>query len=241
MPELSDISALINDYVGDDAAKARDVAQHLRATAPAVSQVLINAGTGIGKGEANGKLAEAQRQAATLTVELDNAKARLAELEAAKPDVARIIAETQAPLQRKARDLEQQLEQARGALHKTLRDQVMEMAVNQATTEGDVLPVYGDVIRARYADRIVIGEDGAPRLLQLGGQDAYDAPDGSIKSAVRQFVRDVARETPAEFRRARGESGAGVDPRPAGGGTVATTRQRLMDAKRTDPRFSGIV
>jgi hypothetical protein len=240
MPELTEITQAITEYIGDDPQKARDLAQQLRASVPAVTQVLIGAGAQVGRGEAKGQVAKLEQQLASVTVELDNAKAKVAELEAARPDVAKVIGEARAPLERKVRETEAELEKARATLRATVRDRYMEKVVNEAMG-ADVLDVYAPVIRARYADRIDVGEDGAVRVLQLNAADAYDAPDGKPESAIKQLVKDIARETPAEFRRARGESGAGVDPRPAGGGTVATTRQRLMDAKRTDPRFSGIV
>lgn len=234
---VEEILAALATEVGTDKAKAKDVAKQLRATVPALGQELLNTGAAIAKRDST-------TATATLTKERDDALAdaqalrtEFDEFKTKTPDAAAIETRAAEKYGKRIKTLEESAaakdQKVKGALARVTRERLIAQLIAGGTD-----PDYArEVLGARHADRIVVDDEGAVRVLQLGGADPYDAD--TEDAAVVLLAADVGKTVPAKFVLTNADSGGGTGGR--NGGTTGFTEAQLAERKRATGMYRGVV
>ncbi len=233
-----EVLASIAEYVGDDAAKVRDLVTGLRDKegehAPrlnAVAQKLINAGAGKKSGEVEGRVKELESLIASREDELEQSRA---DLEAArvKPteqqaewdkqrkryEDAKAKAEKERDDERTARRADK-VDLARAAFRQSLKGRVDDFGL--------------EALNARFAARFRAKDDGSVEVLDEDGEP-IEAPKGRTPEDV---LADHAYEAvPAANRVRQANAGGGFGSNGTGPATL--TEQQIDQQKRQQFRFT---
>jgi alanyl-tRNA synthetase len=231
---LPEILASLAEYVGDDKAKAKEVAQALRdrtgdhaPTLNQVAQLLINHGAGKGKGE----VSERQKK---LDAELKAAQERVEELEAELETAKSAPTEQVTAIARKLERAEKERDAARSeaAEQKTGRiaDKVeLSRARFRSSLKGQVDEFGLDALDRRFADRFKPAEDGTVQILDAEG-DPIEPPKG--KSPEDVLADEALAAVPAS-NRLRPMNGGGGAGGPGGAAGTITVDQIVAEKQQT--------
>lgn len=230
--ELQEILAALTEYVGDDKAKAKDVAFKLRneADLKPIGSLIYNAGAARHKGETGTKLTDLEKQLATLTDEREDLAQQL-EAAKGKPNEQLADAEKQRKkLEDRAIKAETDLKAERDG---RTTDRVGHIAGRVAShLKGQVDDDYlSEVLTARIKGRVKPSENGKVELL-AEDQTPYD---GDGEAVEKELATDVLKAVPDKFRLRNMQPGGGVS---GGGGQDQVTREQLIDQQARSGRFS---
>jgi hypothetical protein len=232
MPTAAEIIAQLNELPAEEHAAAITALQNdAGSLVKAFRSKVFAAGKKEGAGsntDAAGKLTEAQERITELEAEIADVRAKV-------PDAAAIEAKWQKKLD---------AEKARAdAATTSLRDNQRQLALAEFTAaltapQDDGTQVdpewVADVVEKRWGDRIVVGDDGALRVLQLGDVTTYDAPDP--RAAIKLLAADARKAVPPRYVLANADTGAGIQSGGFGAararGGVATTDEIAAQKQR---------
>jgi hypothetical protein len=192
------------------------------------------AGKAEGKGDTTRTatdLTAAQERVTALETELEQLKAKT-------PDAAALVEAERKKWEPKVRKAEEERDTARQQLLAKDVDLTYAEFYAELTKPAEdgtrVDPEWAkDVARSRWGSRIAPKEGGGVRVLQLEGEQEYDAPDAS--AAVRLLAADARKAVPARYMLADVDSGSGVTNGGAGmgrsGGYDPVAAGKAMAAK----------
>jgi hypothetical protein len=226
--EISDVVKAVNEFVGGDKAKAKEIAKALRSDAKDVAQLLINVGAGQKSGEVQGKVETLEKERDDLKEQLETVTTEFQEFKTRTPDVATVEARERAKWEPKVKAKDEELKAAR----EQFRGAVGKGAVAKFTRELiglGVDPEYAQEVAAtRYRDRLAPKDDGSLGVFQLGETVEYDAPDEDAK--IKALAADVRKLVKPQWINTNADSGAGV--RNGGGGSITQTEEQLAASMR---------
>lgn len=235
--ELSELIASINSFVGGDKAKAKEVAKALRDNAKDVSQLLINVGAGQKSGEVGGKVTALEKERDEWKAKAEEVEQEFTEFKAKTPDVATVEARERAKWEPKVKAKDEEVKATKETLRKALGGGTMQKVVAHLVAKLGVDDDYArEVLAARYADRIAVGDDGRIGVLQVGETSEYDAVTEDEKVAA--LAADIRKTVPPKFVNTNADSGAGVRG-GSGGGTGLKTVEQIRKEKQQDSAFAG--
>lgn len=208
----AEILAAITEYVGDDKAKAKEVAQSLRdtvATKP-IAQLLINAGAGRKKGESDAELKRLEGEVQKLT---EANEALTEQLETAQ----KAPTEQQASWERerkKLTDAKDRAEKERDAEREGRTTDAVELSVSRflGSLRGRVDDFGLDALERRFRGRFrpaKASENGGTRVEVLDSEgDPIEAPKGKTPEEV--LAEEAYEVTPSANRVRNANSGSGA-------------------------------
>lgn len=218
MPELKELLAPLKQYMGDDEDKRTEVADALHADLPAVAQVLIDKGAGLGKGELKKQLKAAKDEAKAALARQEELEGELEEARSKSPEEVQ-------KLQRKVDTLSAQLETAKG---ETAQEREARKADRRAGDierfkkflkpgqPGGVQEGYDEDLARAYADRLDEDEEGRRVVKQIGSDAVYAPANG--KDPLELLAADAVKRAPAWARLTGVEAGGGQGGGGGGGG-----------------------
>lgn len=225
--DIAEILTALTEYVGDDKAKAKEVAQSLRSTegTKPIASVIYNAGAARHKGESGPKITELETQVSTLTEERDDLTQQL-EAAKGKPD------EQKAEFDRQKKKLEDRATKAETDL-KAERDGRKGDRVGHAAgriagrLKGMVDDDYlAEVLTPRIQKRVRPTEQNTIELL---AEDETPL-DGDSDAVEKALAESILKAVPDKYRLRDMQPGGGV----SGGGVVGSgkTLEQVKDEKR---------
>jgi hypothetical protein len=244
--DAAEIIAAINEYVGDDKAKAKEFAKALRARAGEVAVSLINIGKSQGTSEAGGEVKKLEAQVKELTEALEAKEQEMADFRAKTPDAATIEESTRKKWESKLRKAETERDDA----HRRFNDAVVQIGIDKAVALLITPNEQGVRADREYAELIAAGKlrphfvpkpDGSLAVKQIGEETEYDGD--TLDAKVAALVKDFRPYIPATFLMSNADGGAGVRSGPGGGVTGSPgmkTFNEIVDQKRSSPAFAGI-
>ncbi len=231
MTTLPEVLASLAEYIGDDSAKAKEVARALRDskgehadTLNPLAQVLIDVGAGKKKGESDKTVAEKQAEIDRLAEALESAN-EAAEVASKKPN------ELQADFDKRRLKLEEKAAKLETDL-KAERDGRRTDRVSYAAStplrflNGAVDPDYlAEVVAPRLTRRVRPTEAGVEYL------DEHETPyDGDEQQQAKALADDTLKAVPDKYRLRSMNPGGGSSNGGDGLGSGKTPAQ-LRDAK----------
>lgn len=236
---LDEILAALAEHVGDDKAKGDEAAKAIREKVKLVSQPLINVGSALKKEETKKEIADLKATVETLTQELDETKATLETTNATKPDVQKLEADLTAKWQKKVDDLKKQLAGKDESLKGALRRGSIK-ALTAELIKAGIDPEYAkEVLAAKHAGAIEIGDDGSITVKGLDGI----ALDGDEDAKVAALAADVRKQVAPKWVLTNADSGGGVGSGGRSGSTydpvkVGTEMGQQERAKASDNKLA---
>lgn len=238
MATLDEILAALAAEVGDDKAKAKEIAKALRAKVGPLAQVLIDVGAGKKKGEVDKDIERITKERDDAIGERDELTTELEELKKKTPNTQEIEAGVTKRFEKKIAEKDAKIAELSGSLTGERRATRMTRLARRLESEHRIDPEWTETaLDAKYSDRLVFGEDGTAKVLQLGGTEAYDAE--SEDAAIEKLAADIAKKVPERFVLTGADSGGGVGNGTGNrGGSSAANRQKLIDEKRKSGEYA---
>jgi hypothetical protein len=211
---LAEIIAALKAEVGDDSGKIKEAAKLLRDDVKDVAQKLINVGAGQKSGDADKKIAAAEKERDEWKEKAETTEQEFAEFKSKTPDVATVEARERAKWEQKVKAKDDELkaarEQFKGAVGKGGRAKFTRELIALG-----VDPEYAEsVAAAKYGDRLNPKDDGVLAVYQLGETTEYDAPDEDAK--IKALAADVRKLVSPKFINTNADSGGGANNRGSG-------------------------
>lgn len=232
--ELADLVKAVNDFVGGDKAKAKDVAKALRSDSKDVAQLLINVGAGQKSGETQAKVTDLETKLRETEEKLAEVTSEFAEHKAKTPDVATVEARERAKWEPKVKAKEDELKAARETTKNVLKRGAVARFTRELIKAG-VDPEYAQEVAAnKYGDRFDPKDDGTLGVLQVGEAIEYDAADEDSKIAA--LAADVRKGIAPRWILTNADSGAGV--RNGGGGGAGYDAKKEGEAMAAKEKSS---
>lgn len=234
---LDEILAALKAEVGDDAAKAKTVANQIHAALPSVGQALINKGAGIGKGEREGEVTQLKADLAVAKSELEEAQTELVELQKKTPDVAAMKQEHADKIRTLKAAHAVEINDGKAKRHAALKRADVAQLEKELIDVG-VKPRMAKILAAKeYEDRFRYTDDDTREVLQLGATTAYTPADG--QDAIKLLAADAKKTLDPDDLLTNAESGAGQ----VGGKVWRSADQTIakaIEANRGDRMYGGL-
>jgi hypothetical protein len=235
---IDEIIAGVNEIIGDDKEKAKELGNALRERSKPLAQHLINVGSALKKEETKAEIERLKGELATATEARDEAVTALEGERGKAPDAAKVKEELDAKWSKKVDDLKKQIaskdETLRGALKKgTLAKFTAELVANGAD------PEWAEQIGAtKYGNLIEVRDDGSVAIKSPDGLEY----DGDESAKIKAFSGDVGKLVPPKFRLTNADSGGGANNRGSGttydAAKVGTEMGKAEKAAATDNRLA---
>lgn len=236
---LPEILAELAAYVGDDAAKAKEVASALRKksreeTDPlsehtealnGIAQLLLNAGAGRKTGETTAKITEKQAEIDRLTGELEEARGEIETLRSKPDEKQQAHDREKAKLIARAEAAEKAVEEQRAGR----KGDAVNLARSRflGALKGRVDDFGLDAVDRRFSERFRAREDGSGVDVLDEDGDPIEAPKGKTPEEI---LAERAFETVPASNRLRQMNAGGGAP---GGGTTVTADQLVQEKLAT--------
>lgn len=231
---LEEILAALKAEIGDDKEKAKAAAESMRGTVPIVAQVLIDAGAGRKGGELARQITRLEQERDNAIAERDEATTALEELKTKTPNAAEIEAGVKARYEKKLKDAQDENAQLKGDLTSERKGTTLGRLRRRLEQEHRVDPEWTETaLDSRYGNRIEIGADGAKKILQLDGTEAYD---GSEDEAIEKLASDIAKKVPERWITTNADSGGGVGG--GGGRSNGKPNEKQVESKRRSGAYA---
>ena len=234
----------VNAATGGDKAKVRDFVKKLRSDSPDVANYLITSGKNQRDGEVQGDLKKLTDRIAELEGELETSHSELTTLRSKTPDVAAVEESAKRKYEKQLRKAEQDRDEAQ----RRFDDAMVQIGVDKAVALLIVPNEQGNRAHPQYAKQLaalelrkqfVPGPNGLA-VKQIGEETEYDGD--TLDAKVAALVKDFRAYIPQEFIVSNADSGAGVRNGTGGSGVAPglKTQEQIIQAKRSNPAFSGI-
>lgn len=233
MPNADEILGAIAEYVGEDKAKARELALEMlgKPETKPVAQVLLQRGLSKRAAEATGKASELEAETARLRQQVEEQTEELEQLRAKEPNFAKTLSETETRWKKKVDEATARAEQAEQRRREKELDTYRQKLMNEIGLgkPGGVEEEWGEVyIPGKYYDRILLEDGDKLRVLEPGTDTPYDPADGD---PIKQLAEDVKRAIPPKYR-LMGTATGGGGQNPGSNGARPKTEEQIRDAKR---------
>jgi hypothetical protein len=238
--ELKEIVTAVADFIGDDKAKAKELAKAIRddAAAKPMAQELINVGSGLKAGELDSKIKKLEGELAVTTEKLTATETELGEVKGKTPDAKTIEERERQKHEPRIAKLTKERDDAVSA-SKALRRQVArdKLAAQLRKAEKGVRIDDADdliisALLTQYEDRLIERDDGTADVLQIGEASAYDGK--TFDEKVAALAADIRKKVPEKYLITGGDNGAGVggDRGSGGGGGKWSDFRKELETER---------
>lgn len=235
----------VNAATGGDKAKVRDFVKKLRSDSPDVANYLITSGKNQRDGEVQGDLQKLNARIAELEGELETSHSELTTLRSKTPDVAAVEESVKRKYEGKVRKAEQERDEVQRRFDGAQVQHAVDIGISGLITPNEqgirVDPEYARLIAAaRLREQMVPKPDGSVVVKQIGEETEYEGE--TLEQKVKALVKDFRAYIPPTFLVSNADSGAGVRNGTGGSGVAPglKTQEQIIQAKRSNPAFSGI-
>lgn len=235
MPTAAELIEQLNALEGDEATAAIKFLLNDQGTVIKQARGKI-ATAAKSEGSGKSKVPELERQLQEATDRVAELEGENEELKSKAPNLAQREQELKTKHENKVRELQGKIDDLNVKLKTKGREVHLEKFEKALVENHHVFPKYANrVARRDFEDRFDEDESGAPRILKPGETTPYEAE--SVDRAIELLAADAAKTIDPEFIRSAAGEGGGRRGTP--GGSVATTPEQTVQAKKKSGRYAG--